>query len=192
MERYAITCRPAAPEITVSSQVFSQEEEGWLSLTVRHISLLCFYTSFNQASWQKYILIYNASEQGALIVWWDTSSASQYNHRIILQATEQLHCSSRGFLSTRLQTCMHDINVHTERLFCIHQTRIYRYSVAATCFQSDKFNLIIATKTYWPKDKINHLCTFHYLAPCFSVGPLSLLLDRLSCSTNQHFFQPHL
>lgn len=41
MERYAITRRPAAPEITVSSQVLSQGEESWLSLTVRHVSLHC-------------------------------------------------------------------------------------------------------------------------------------------------------
>lgn len=59
-----------------------------------------------------------------------------------------------------------------------------RYSVTATCFQSQKKNLMKALKIYWPINKINHLCTFGYLALYFSVGAASLLLDCSSFSIN--------
>ena len=145
MERYAITCRPAAPEITVSSQVFSQEEEAWLSLTVRHVSLRRFYTSFNQAGWQKYILIYNGPSKGAAI----SGGHIQYNHCIVLQATAWLRSSSRGF--SVWKTVSH-LTKQNEKVF--------RYSVTATCFQFPKINLMNAIKIYWPINKINHLRTF--------------------------------
>ena len=89
MERYAITCRPAAPEITVSSQVFSEEEEeeeeeeeDSQSDSEACPSPLSFYTSFNQAGWQKYVHIYNSLR--VVIIWWVASSASKYNLCIVL------------------------------------------------------------------------------------------------------------